>query len=241
MSHKQRNSNSQILVACQLNVNGLSLHSKLGVERFILKRGISILALQETRVHDLKENLFSGMKTYVNSHGQGAAISVSTTLKPTFVKELSDNTATTVWVSVEIDRKTVLLCSAYCNPEVTGTQSLDNALRSLEKARSYGKKYGIKSIIVFGDFNARSAMWGDRLENPRWKVLRDYISQSSITTYSYPNSYTFVTRNGGSLIDIALSSGWISNQMGKPWIVSHNIHELFTEAPDKGHLPTTTM
>ena len=231
------NKQAQALTACQLNICGLSSHSKIGLERFMHKRGINILALQETKVDKLDQNCFADMKTFLNPLNQGVALSVSSSLKPAQIPELSDGLCPIVWVTAEIDKKAILLCSCYCSPETRGTESLDITLKNISQAYNYAKKYGIQSVLIFGDFNARSPRWGDTIENARGRALKDYLIQHQEITLSSPDNLTFVTRQGGSLIDITLSSGPITDKMGQPWTDSYGIHELFTGAPDRGHLP----
>ena len=105
MDIKSKNINAQALVACQLNICGLSTHSKLGLEKFIYERNINILALQETRVDVLDQNCFSGMKTFINPLGHGVSLSIATTFKPSYIPELSTNEATSVWAIANIDKK----------------------------------------------------------------------------------------------------------------------------------------
>ena len=52
-----------------------------------------------------------------------------------------------------------------------------------------------------------------------------------------PSENTFVTPQGGSIIDLCLVFGPIHMDMGTPQIDRRNVHELFTGAPLRGHLP----
>lgn len=228
---------SEHYTVCQLNINGLSKHSVTSLEKFIYQRRICILALQETRIDNVKKGVFKGMSTFINTSGQGVAISIANFLKPQLIPELTDSGTPIVWASVSLNSKTVLLASAYCNPETTSTSSLHNVLTNIRKAKEYCDKYSINSLAVFGDFNARSTMWGDRCDNSRGRILSSFINGYTDCVISSPGENTFVSTRGGSVIDLCISFGPICKDLNVPWIDRKDIHELYTGAPERGHLP----
>ena len=92
-------------------------------------------------------------------------------------------------------------------------------------------------MIVLGDFNARSTSWGDRCNNPRGRMLSNFVQEFNNCCILSPPSNTFVSSNGGSIIDLCLVFGKIHKDLGTPQTDSKNVHELFTGAPFRGHIP----
>ena len=226
------------IVACQLNIAGLSHHSIIALDHYRHTRSINIMALQETRIDGIQSDIFSGMQTYLNPTRHGVSLSLSNSLKPQLVNQLLSPTSSSIWASVEFNKKSVLICSAYCSPEPNSTKSLQDLLDNINHATDYGKHYGIDSFLIFGDFNARSFSWGDSFENPRGKLLLQFLNNHPNITITAPNNKTFVTNGGGgSVIDLLLSCGRVTRCLGTPWTDSRNVHTLFTGAPDRGHLP----
>ena len=222
---------------CQININGLSRHCLTSLEKFISHRDINIIALQETKVNSLPKEQFHGLSTFVNNIGQGVAMAVSNHLKPQHVPELSDADCSIIWVSVSINGMATLVASAYCTPETTSTRSLNTLLGNIRKAKLYADNLGIKSLVIFGDFNARSSKWGDKLENSRGRLLNKFVDEYTDCCILSPPANSFVTPQGGSIIDLCLVFGALHKDFGSPHLDVRDVHELFTGAPLRGHLP----
>ena len=225
------------LTLCQININGLSKHSLTSLEKFIFYRSINIVALQETKVDTLPKQQFTGLSTFINNSGLGVGIAVSNHLKPQHVPELDDTECSIIWVSTSINGISTLISSAYCAPETTSTRSLHNLLENIKKAKHYADNLGIKNLLIMGDFNARSSKWGDRCENPRGRLLNKFADEFIDCSILSPSENTFVTPHGGSIIDLCLVFGPLHMDMGTPQVDSRDVHELFTGAPLRGHLP----
>ena len=230
-------SKPQCFEICQININGLSKHCLTSLDKFIYQRNVNILALQETKVNSIPKNQFPGLTSFVNNTGLGVSIVASNHLMPQHVPELNDPQCSIIWVSVSINNTTVLIASAYCTPETTSTRSLHLLLGNIRKAKSYAKNLGINSLLILGDFNARSPKWGDRCENSRGRLLSNFIDEFQDCCILSPPSNSFVTSQGGSIIDLCLAFGPIHKDLGTPQIDEKDVHELFTGAPVRGHLP----
>ena len=236
-SKRNHQTRSQHLNVCQININGLSKHSLTSLDKFIHQRGLNILALQETKTDSIPSRQFSGLTTFLNNTGLGVSISASNHLKPQHVPELSDTQCSIVWVSVSINNTTALIASAYCVPETTSTRSLHLLLENIRRAKIYADKLGISSLVILGDFNARSSKWGDRFDNPRGRLLCNFVDEFDKCCILSPSSNSFVTAQGGSIIDLCLVFGPLQKDFGTPWTDEKDVHELFTGAPLRGHLP----
>ena len=236
-SKNQTGSHQKHLTFCQININGLSQHSLTSLEKFIFYRGINIIALQETKVDTIPKNQFPGLSMFLNNNGLGVGIAISNHLKPQRVPELNEAECSIVWVSVNINGTTALVASAYCTPETTSTRSLHMLLDNIRKAKLYADKLSIKNLLILGDFNARSPKWGDRCENPRGRLLNSFSNEFIDCLLLSPSENTFITPQGGSIIDLCLVFGPLHMDIGTPYVDSKDVHELFTGAPLRGHLP----
>jgi len=127
----------QYLPVCQLNINGLSKHSITSLAKFIHQRNLSILALQETKTETIQVNQFAGMSTFINSVGLGVGLSISNNLKPQLLAQLNDKESSIIWATILVNNLTVMVASAYCNPEATSTKSLHLLLSNIRKAKDY--------------------------------------------------------------------------------------------------------
>ena len=222
---------------CQININGLSAQVETTLEQFIHKRSIDVLALQEVRNKELRQDLFPGMTTFSQPCGQGVSISVSNKLYPQNLPALIDKDLSIVYVLTTIGGKPTVLASAYCSPNPpSDCSTLKKLLENILNAWKYCENNSITNFIVLGDFNARNRMWGDKLDNPRGRLLKEFTHKWDCEV-SAPDANTFITRTGGSVIDLRLSFGRSKQYLCTPWIDTSDLHELFTGAPERGHIP----
>ena len=222
---------------CQININGLSKHSLTSLSKFIHQHSISIMALQETKIDTVKTDHLAGMTTFIHNVGLGVGLSLSNQLKPQLLTHLNDSKSSIIWATVYVNETTTLVASAYCTPETSSTRSLHLLLSNIRKAKNYATNLGIENIIIFGDFNARSPRWGDRCENARGRMLSNFVQEFGNCCILSPPGNSFVSPNGGSIIDLCMVFGRIHKDLGSPQIDSANVHELFTGAPLRGHFP----
>ena len=220
---------------CQINVDGLSSHSQIAIDRYISENRTDILALQEVGHTHPEEEIFSNMLSswHVGCHGVG--ISVNPKLNPQPVIELSNPEIDSVFCLCNINNKGVMFVSCYCRPEISSTKSLKQLLKNLDDAWLWCLSKQVRSMVVLGDFNARSTKWGDSICNARGKVLSAYVEDKSDICLHSAASNTFLTSGGGSIIDLTLSYGEVTSYLSTPW--TEKCYSLFTGAPGRGHLP----
>ena len=136
-----------------------------------------------------------------------------------------------------IGGKPTVLASAYCSPNPpSDCSALKLLMENILKAWNYCQQNNINNFVVLGDFNARNRMWGDKLDNPRGRLLKEFTHKWDCEI-SAPTTNTFITRTGGSVIDLCLSFGSSKQHLCPPWIDTTDLHELFTGAPERGHIP----
>ena len=221
---------------CQVNVSGLSQKSKIAIDRFNYKYKVDILALQETLLDNSKSNLrsFHYLDTFSINNDRGVSISVAPRMGPQQIHDLQDSHCDALWVSVKVNSTVLMIGNIYVNLSATSPNNLSACLRNIQNAFDYCNKYSIKDILIVGDFNSRHISWGDTISNNNGKELAAFIGQHNLTCIT-PNTQTFVTRNGGSVIDLALMKGKLSNLYHSSSV--DDCTELFTGAPTRGHLP----
>lgn len=82
-------------------------------------------------------------------------------------------------------------------------------------------------IIITGDFNAKSTMWGNQVSDSRGAALVQLLSQHSLTVLNDPNSLpTFETDYSRSWIDVTAASHTLS-QSGFHWSILDGL--MFTD------------
>ena len=225
---------------CQLNIDGLSAHSKTALNKFCSDQHVSIMALQETKlIKSQVGNLDStpGMESFFlpkeeSTHGVGLLVSQS--LYPQRITALEEPNLDIIWCSVKISTLDVLIASTYCPPR-NNTEALLKTIKNIKAAYTYGFKNKIQNVLVFGDFNARNINWGDTTTNQRGRILFDFVNGSDFMLYT-PADKTFICpQNGGSVIDLMLAQGKIKDIIQENWI--EKTTELFTGAPIRGHYP----
>ena len=227
---------------CQININGLSSHTKTSLAHFIDKRSIDIMALQEINCsNELDVGIFPGMSTFSVTADRGVSITVSNCYSPQRLSQLEEDGVGIVYSLVSFGCHAMVIASAYCTPDAASTGGLSKLLNNIQRAWKFCQNTNISGMAVFGDFNARSQQWGDKLQNPRGKLLVGFSHKNGCSV-SAPPSNTFVMSNsngtqGGSIIDLSVAYGSSVSLLGDSWIDDSDIHELFTGAPIRGHLP----
>ena len=199
---------SHISTACQLNIDGLSKHSSIALDRFMEDHGVEILALQEIGQKELPSDQFVNMITFSSQNVRGVSVSVADKHKPQVVTELGCNEIDAIFVLCSIGGASVIVASCYCRPEISSTRSLKKLLAQLDCAWKWCKKNKVRSMVAFGDFNARSRVWGDTMNNARGNLLREYIESAGhiLLHSSGNNTYLGTTLIFIPMVEVLLTS-----------------------------------
>lgn len=101
------------------------------------------------------------------------------------------------FVSARLNGVHVISC--YASPNRTAVEFSDFLQRVENHVRTVG--HGVP-IIVAGDLNARSAMWGDWCQESRGSDLNSLFNSLGLVVLNEGSSPTFVGRGRGSIVDI---------------------------------------
>ena len=228
--------NKENVVTCsQINIDRLSTHSAIALDKFISNNNIDIIALQEVGSTQPADDIFHGKKFFYHCGAKGVGLAVGTKLKPELISDLADPAIDATFTILSIGKTSIVVGSCYCRPEINSTKSLKDLLKHLDKAWSWCKGKKVKNMVVFGDFNARSISWGDSINNTRGKLLGEYVEKKNDVMLHSPGKRTFLHSAGGSVIDLSLSFGDIGSRLSSPW--TEHCYTLFSGAPQKGHIP----
>lgn len=87
---------------------------------------------------------------------------------------------------------------AIINVYATPTEDTEPKLDELQTHLEHLKKV---DTILIGDFNAKSHVWGDILDNDRGTVSLEFCASNDLVIFNYPNSTpTFQGRMGQSWV-----------------------------------------
>ena len=138
-----------------------------------------------------------------------------------------------VFIVAKFNRKRFLLCSVYIPPQKSAL--LKKFLDIAKKAILEAHNLKCEGILIVGDLNARHQNWGDTTNNQHGSKILEFSQQQNLNIWSNFAGNTFQCHNGGSRIDLVLSNINIIHRQ----YIDEEI-ELFSGAPQRGHVPVWT-
>ncbi|XP_018398447.1 PREDICTED: uncharacterized protein LOC108776343 [Cyphomyrmex costatus] len=99
----------------------------------------------------------------------------------------------------------IFVTGVYCSPNVskaTFKEWLDDLGQHIQGHLD-------KHILLCGDFNARSSLWGDRITNARGRILEEWSASFGLVCANRGSRGTCVRSRGESIVD----TSWISFNM----------------------------
>ena len=229
--------NKSLVNVCQLNCSGFSQQTVVATDKYLADQHVQILALQETGNLDQSTVPVMSGKSFFHHHiTHGVGIAIDNSMIPIAVSHLNAKCTgiEAIWVLCRIDGKSTLVGSLYSPPSV---KSLKPMLKAITEAKEYCRTYQILGMLCLGDFNARNIAWGDHVYNLKGRELGNFIDNHPELFIHSPGKRTFQSINpaGFSVIDLAISTGFISDQLNTS--TTDEKVELFTGAPARGHFP----
>lgn len=102
-----------------------------------------------------------------------------------------------VWVKI----KDVYIYSIYISPNVSD-EAYEVFLQNIQDdMEDKGDK-----IIVGGDFNAKSPIWGSKVEDGRGKLLSEWLASKNLVVWNEGDKPTFQRGASASIIDVTIST-----------------------------------
>jgi len=226
------------MIFSQLNIAKMSSNSELCLQKFIHDHRIQLMAIQESGCWEPTKEFFKDYTIIQNdisgkNNLRGVALIVKNDLLPEPVDIGDTSYLDTVWCQIRVEQKRILVGSIYISPSA-GNEAFDKLLKHLNSAQTFKNNNRFNSLLVYGDFNARSLDWGDHHTNNWGKKLYEFTNEEGLTLCS-PFDLTFSCMEGGSVIDLLLADGPIIKDIGQHWVEKDC--ELFTGAPARGHYP----
>ena len=115
------------------------------------------------------------------------------------------------------------------------TENSESATDVLAEAYTLCKNENKTGPIIFGDWNSRHPLWGDKLENKYGKLLADYCADKRLSIIS-PHQSIFVSasKRGSSIIDFCITEQNCADLVCNARVVE-DID--FSGAPEQSHWP----
>ncbi|XP_071035367.1 uncharacterized protein [Parasteatoda tepidariorum] len=202
----------------------LNLHRSRAVN-IQLSRDISELNLDIVGINEpyfnqksIITDLSSNIKIYAFAHKPKAAILINRTDLEDF-SVYSEQCIQAIGFTYGC--KKLLFVSIYIPPT-------DNIKLHISKLQSLAARFTDRSVLITGDFNAKSPIWGGSTVHRSGPVLQ-FINQFDLIILNDPNSPpTYCTPQGQSWIDLMITNDTHFSHYSVADIITASDHELLT-------------
>ena len=116
-------------------------------------------------------------------------------------------------------------------------EAVNELIKILESAKKQASQLKAKEIIVLGDYNARNRLWGNQIDNQYGEELVDKLDFREYSIISSEDP-PFLPSNGNSNIDFLICFNNLEPVFSN--LVTDPVFELFSGAPNRGHVPIST-
>lgn len=123
------------------------------------------------------------------------------------------------WVAGEVDE--TLIVAVYFSPNASLSR-FERYLRELETLVASRRS---RHVLVAGDLNAKSAMWGSAVTNARGRELEDWAVAGGFTVMNVGGVDTCVRRAGGSIVDVTFATSALARRISA-WEVLEGVETL---------------
>lgn len=109
---------------------------------------------------------------------------------------------------VWIETQTIIIFGCYISPNINLT-AFTSFLQSL---RGEMRKHR-KEILVGGDFNSKSYLWGSKVEDKRGELVAEWMAEDDLIVHNQGETPTFIRGNSQSYIDLTFSTRKIAGSV----------------------------
>ena len=147
------------------------------------------------------------------------------------LNQLEDTSVDNVVLTVGLSGIRLVVSTAYVRPD--DFEGLRSTIKVIQSCKTYVDKNCLNGAFFFGDLNARHTYWGDKSCNLLGEELVQIADHFSILNDGEP---TFLAANSYSVIDLCICYGPLFDRC-KHSLSTDEFAELFTGAPQRGHVP----
>lgn len=119
----------------------------------------------------------------------------------------------------------VVVVRTYIPHQKSRGFSMDRFESRLDQLRTCIRKYSTEPILIAGDFNASSALWGSRWPNQRGETVKDWAAELGLVLLNEGNSSTCVAPRGESIVDLTWATP-AAARLVKRWKVEEEVETL---------------
>ena len=214
----------------QINICGLSDHSKIALNQYLQQTKADIVFLNESQI---SANLLDNYTTisFVGGSSGGVAVLLKHRIPYSRLNQLEDTSVDNVVLTVRLSGIKLVVSTAYVRPD--DFEGLRSKIKVIQSCKTYVGKNCPNGALFFGDVNARHTYWGDKSCNLLGEELVQIADHVSILNDGEP---TFLAASGYSVIDLCICYGPLFDRC-KHSLSTDEFAELFTGAPRRGHVP----
>ena len=229
------------LKICSINICGMSDRSSSALEKYCFDHSLDVVGIQEAATANKNKLHLANMEMIQDTNAaknKGCALYVNSgRLSITQVDSISQ-------LSKNIDSAWGLVTGKHCR-YIIGTvylklnykNAVEELMKMLAVAHQTAKTMHATGVILMGDLNARSTLWGDTTENSYGKKLVNQLEFQNFSIIS-SDKPTFLSTNGCSNIDLLITSNDIEHSFSD--IKTDELAILHAGAPTMGHVPILT-
>ena len=185
----------------QWNLNGLEGQYEY-LQKLIVEKSIEVVCLQETNLKGNKSINMKNFTCYNKNRSDcliasgGVAILVKSNLYAKEIKLQSNIEAIAVTLTTN-NNKQITICNIYLsNRYKISLETLENLLKELPKP-----------VVLLGDFNSHSTLWGSYKNDKRGKIVEEFICKHDIVLLNdQPPTHFNASTGRSSAIDLSPSA-----------------------------------
>ena len=115
----------------------------------------------------------------------------------------------------------VVVVAVYISPNITMALYQEQ----LDKMRNSIAPLMTKEVLVMGDFNAKSTLWGSKRTDHRGRAVEDWAAELNLQLLNVGNASTCVRWQGESIVDLSWASP-AANKKIRGWRVAEELETL---------------
>ena len=210
-----------------INMCGLSDHSKIALNQYLQQTKADIVFLNEPKTQ-ISANLFDNY-TIISSLGGssgGVAVLLENHIPYSGLNQLEDTSVDNVVLTVRLSGIKLVVSTAFVRPD--DFEGLRSTIKVIQSCKTY-----VDKNCLNGDLNAGHTYWGDKSCNLLNEELIQIADHFNILNDGEP---TFLAANGYSVIDLCICFGPLFDRR-KHSLSTDEFAEMFTGAPQRGHVP----